>query len=376
MERILYLHIGGPKTGTKTLQVFFYKNRQVLRDRGYLYPGRGLNHLDICNELMKHDVSHVRPLSGLSVMRWIEEVEISGCPSCIISAECLAFRGCADRLRELLSSSCRVKVIYYARRQDELIESRYNQFVKAPLYRMEEKLDEDLVDSFYERVDFDHLKVITPWAEAFGKDNVIVRCFEDIQMPNGIIEDFTRTIGLSLDDTLKLPATRMNKSLDIHHTEFIRLCNRAFKDMPEINDYLDLKHFKESRALNHLSEQHRLSPTTRITILDHYEESNRQFAREYLGREDGRLFYAPWPDPQEPWEPYRGLTPEEMVPIFTEMIYTAEMRQKEEIQKHELQPLTSCLEILNYFLKTVMLLIPRGIKQYFQEKNDRWYNRK
>lgn len=170
-------------------------------------------------------------------------------------------------------------------------------------------------------------------------------------MPNGIIEDFTRTIGLSLDDTLKLPATRMNKSLDIHHTEFIRLCNRAFKDMPEINDYLDLKHFKESRALNHLSEQHRLSPTTRITILDHYEESNRQFAREYLGREEGRLFYAPWPDPQEPWEPYRGLTPEEMVPIFTEMIYTAEMRQKEEIQKHELQPLTSCLEILNYFLK-------------------------
>ena len=46
---------------------------------------------------------------------------------------------------------------------------------------MEENLDEDLVDSLYKRVDFDHLKVITPWAEVFGKDNVIVRCFEDIQ---------------------------------------------------------------------------------------------------------------------------------------------------------------------------------------------------
>ncbi|RPI39682.1 MAG: hypothetical protein EHM53_04875 [Methanoregulaceae archaeon] len=376
MERILYLHIGGPKTGTKTLQNFFYKNRQALRDRGYFYPGRGLNHLDICDELGEHNVSRIRSLPGLSVMRWIEEVEISSCPSCIISAECLAFRGGAKKLRELLSSSCRVKVIYYARRQDELIESRYNQFVKAPVYRMKENLDEDLVDSFYERVDFDHLQVITPWAEIFGKDNVIVRCFEEIQMPNGIIEDFTRIIGLSLDDTLKIPATRMNKSLDIHHTEFIRLCNRAFKDMPEINDYLDMKHFKENRALNHVPVQHRLSPTTRIEILNHYEESNRQFAREYLGREDGRLFYAPWPDPQEPWEPYRGLTAEELVPIFTEMIYTAEMRQVRVIQKKDLQPLTSCLEILNYFLKKVMLLIPGRIKQYFQEKNDRWYNRK
>ena len=58
------------------------------------------------------------------------------------------------------------------------------------------------------------------------------------------------------------------------------------------------------------------------------------------------------------------------------MVHTAEMRQKQEIQNHELQPLTSCLEILNYFLKKIMLFIPGGLKQYFQEKNDRWYNRK
>ncbi|MFA5268683.1 MAG: sulfotransferase domain-containing protein [Methanoregula sp.] len=376
MEKTLYIHIGGPKTGTTTLQDFFSRNRQVLRDRGFFYPGSGLNHLGICRELMNQTVSGIKSLPGLSVMKWIDEVEKSDCPVCLISAECLAFMGGAEKLRELLSSSPQVKIIYYARRQDTLIESRYNQFVKASIYRMKENLDENLVDSFYRRVDFDHLQVITPWADEFGKENVIVRCYEESQMPSGIIEDFARIIGLSLDHTLEIPKKRMNASLDIHHTEFIRLCNRVFNDRPEINDYLDREQFRESLVFKHLPMQHRLAPKIRIEILNHYEPSNQQFAREYLGREDGRLFYAPWPDPSEPWEPYQGLTPEEIVPIFTEMIYTSEMRQKREIQKKELQPLTSCLEILNYFLKKVMLLIPGGIKQYIQVKNDHWNNRK
>lgn len=374
--RTLWIHIGGAKTGTTALQHFFSINRQVLMMRGYLYPGRRESHWGIATELDLLHEGGVFPGMPHQLNALLDEITGSLCPHSIISAEDLAGTGGAATLRSLVPDTITVKIIYYARRQDDLIESRYNEFVKNPIYRLKECLDEKLVDSCYQRRDFDHLKVIEQWAGAFGKDNVIVRCYEKNQLHGGgIIEDFTGIIGISPDNSMKMPHERVNKSLDIHHTEFIRLCNAHFQDMPEINDFLYRKLFNGSQAMSQLPGRHRLSPETRIGILDHYEESNRQFARDYLGREDGHLFYAPRPDPSEPWEPFQGLTVEDLVPLFTEMIYAIDMRQKQELQKHELQPLTACLEIVNYFLKKFMAIIPRGIKQYVQEKTDRWYNR-
>jgi hypothetical protein len=77
--------------------------------------------------------------------------------------------------------------------------------------------------------------------------------------------------------------------------------------------------------------QHLLSPQQRRDIISPFEESNAKVAREYLGRSDGRLFYAPLPDLQEPWKPYEGLTMEKIVPIFIQMIFNINKRyQKQE----------------------------------------------
>ena len=40
MARRVYLHIGLPKTGTTYLQTAMWHNRPLLRERGFLYPGR------------------------------------------------------------------------------------------------------------------------------------------------------------------------------------------------------------------------------------------------------------------------------------------------------------------------------------------------
>lgn len=43
MEK-LYLHIGSPKTGSTSIQEVFAKNRSGLREQGYIYPGKGVDH--------------------------------------------------------------------------------------------------------------------------------------------------------------------------------------------------------------------------------------------------------------------------------------------------------------------------------------------
>lgn len=42
--RKVYLHIGAPKTGSTSIQEVFAKNRSNLREQGYIYPGKGLDH--------------------------------------------------------------------------------------------------------------------------------------------------------------------------------------------------------------------------------------------------------------------------------------------------------------------------------------------
>ena len=66
--------------------------------------------------------------------------------------------------------------------------------------------------------------------------------------------------------------------------------------------------------------------TRRIEILQRCEESNRKVAREFLGRADGVLFREPWPSPDEPFQPYGGLTTEKLVPILLHILQKQDER--------------------------------------------------
>ena len=62
-----------------------------------------------------------------------------------------------------------------------------------------------------------------------------------------------------------------------------------------------------------------LSPQERVEILRRYKSGNLKVAQNYLKREDGRLFYEPWPDVEKSFEPYPGLS-EATVRNITEFI--------------------------------------------------------
>ena len=39
----VYIHVGTPKTGTSAIQVFFTKNRKLLKEKGVCYPNLGFD---------------------------------------------------------------------------------------------------------------------------------------------------------------------------------------------------------------------------------------------------------------------------------------------------------------------------------------------
>ena len=212
---------------------------------------------------------------------------------------------------------------------------------------------------------FDHTRVITPWAEAFGRDNVIIRCYEIRQMQGDIIRAFAAATALSIDETFSRPGEKINSSLDRYHTEFIRLCNQAFFDAPEINDFFIGHRFHQSRFFENRPKQNLLSPKARIQILENYEGSNQHIAREYLGRDDGHLFYDPWPDPDDLWEPPRSITAEDLAPIITEMITNLDLQQRKK------EPLGTLLRYLNKAAKKGKSIVPHAIRRAIGIRADR-----
>src|SRR5882724_4089086 len=98
MRKQLYLHIGFPKTGTTSIQMWLTENATALAAHGVLYPATGRGR-------QEHDYGHhqlprglvTKPLSELAVM-WPdmtnlrEEVDNSPGSTIIVSSEDFATR--------------------------------------------------------------------------------------------------------------------------------------------------------------------------------------------------------------------------------------------------------------------------------------------
>jgi len=324
----LYLHIGAHKTGTTAIQKFLSMNRDNLKKKGYLYPGIHDAHHFIPEKILMGNQLHDDSKNHIEQL--FKEIQSSDLKNIIISSE--NFENLKEKvpeLKNLLKNKFDCKIIYYVRRQDERLESLYRGNVKNPTNRLQDTLAE-----YYTKFDTvsDYYSLLSPWREAFGEKNIFVRVYEKGQLPHGIYQDFLTIIGLEWDNNLNIPTNQINRGLGWDLTEIIRLCNIQFPNDPNLHQFL-VRNLSKVQINEKEKNYYGLSPQQRRNIVKHYDKSNVKVAREYLGREDGRLFYAPLPDPNEPWEPYEGLTIEEIVPIFTQMLYNMDLKYQKKFRK-------------------------------------------
>lgn len=317
----LYLHIGTSKTGTSSIQNFMAGNLRILwRSCSCLYPnmkgrhflnGNFINHMSLFNSCDEKTIL-------LKIRQAVSFSKKNGKKKIVLSAESLFESGEGLELAKKILSipDVSLKVIVYLRRQDTWLESAWKQWG----YKISDNRD---IYDYIQKRDCNWYTRLKIWENAVGKERLIVRCYEKEQLPEGLIADFLSLIGIDYHSHAWIEQADLFKGFQRDVMEIIFL-NKDFCDGVSDNRLQNFfeRNLEETFQKESFKSYSFLSPTDRIQILKRYEDSNRSIAIEFLKREDGMLFTEPWPSETDPWEPYRGLTIESVVPVFMYMLYS------------------------------------------------------
>lgn len=291
-----------PKTATTALQTFLPLNQKLLNRHGFVYPdmpfhfeGVGIRRNGHFLTFWTRRKDHPEWKKGFSVV----EKAFKKYDNVILSDENLWSRQRLQKFwgrvkRKFRRMDVQIKVIVYLRRQDEQVESHWNQKVKSFKVHIDTPFDEYMNSGGYDYMPFDYDASLDRIADRIGKENLIVRVFERQQFEGGtIFSDFLDAIGLSFTDEYQLPEYTSNVRLPDNAVEIKRWVNPLFLN----DDVFDFYSESISETFGMASQKERprprtsmFSPQERAAFMERYKEGNAYVAREYLGRADGVLF--------------------------------------------------------------------------------------
>ena len=293
----IHLHIGMSKTGTTYIQQVFEKNRSVLKQQGLLFPpitmragGFSAGHTDL--------LSLKSQLNGKDLLNWVsDELEnTTNIRNILFSSEYLVAK--PDQLERLkkLFEDFDVQVIVYLRRQDEWLDSIYKEHTEGRhsfnTLRAERFAEEQQI------LELDYEKLLKPIVDIFGQESIAFRVYEQEQLKQGLLCDFAQLVDVDPQvlSTTDIPS---NPSAALEDVELMRILNKLSYSGKSNYDEFAMEVMQILYEDTHKKKK-ALSPSVRIKVLDRYKQSNKRFANQYFGREN--LFFAPLPDPNEPWE--------------------------------------------------------------------------
>jgi len=287
-KKTVYFHIGTHKTGTTALQSFFVANKDILKNKGFIY--------DFYNEQeMNQGYLAFKP------EKW-DDIKLDTSLNYIISGE--------DFYSHILNSSniindklidFNIHFIVYFKRQDLMIQSVYNQLVK--MHGFTKNISTEI------NYNFNYYQFTQNLKDKFPEAKLTVKVYEKRQFKDGnIFNDFLNILGLDLTNEYKIEKKVVNPSLTTEKMEFTRYINML--DLP-IGFRTQISRLIINSALNSnevslFRKQDLISPQEAKMLLEKYKEENEKIAKEFLGREDGKLFYDEVEEDQN-WKPFPGL---------------------------------------------------------------------
>ncbi|MEQ9692883.1 hypothetical protein [Shimia sp. SDUM112013] len=308
----LYLHVGFPKTATTTIQNFLANNDKALAEKGWLYPKSGRQYVAhhtlgnffrpvLLDWIPKKDPSKVKA-------DLLAELEKSGCDNVIMSTEALVSVPWIKKVRDYFDDFD-VSVVFFLRRQDQWLESAYQEELKngPDVHTKEEYL------ALREHA-LDYLKKLTDWGNVFGNDHMHITVFEKGDEQQPVERQFLESIGAPFSEEFTPPQLQ-NSRLNRDCLAFFTMMKEQRRIGPRLKLYKDILGEYSAKHPDPKEWKYFWSPQERSALLEKYEEANAEVAKTFLGRSDGQLFQGPPVSLDEAWEPYPGLTAEKAVEI-------------------------------------------------------------
>ncbi len=292
----LYIHIGQPKTGTSAIQAFLTINRNELRSRGLYYPaleaeqairdknsalgGNAIYGLQLFRCLAS-DMSRIQMDYIDRIKNMFEKDE-----RILLSDEGLwedspiIYENIKTLLRS--ESDIDIKIIVYLRRQDERLESEWNQAVQTQAYTgtcIEFAENKDLWD-YYSK-----LKIIE---EVVGKENMVIKLYESekFSAEDSIFKDFLSIFEIKNMEEFKMPEYQVNPSLSKNIVEIKRILNFVPSVMlldDEMRKVLNEKTVFVRNTESIVKAPAILNYNERKRILNKCREGNEKIGQEYFG---------------------------------------------------------------------------------------------
>jgi len=279
----IFLHVGRGKTGSTAIQAFMAKQSERLSHDGIHYiqsdgGDRGSGHQQFAKSFILSPPEYMIPAINPKEVREKIASEIceSASQSIVISSENfpLADANAVIEFLHDLPVKVTVKVILFARTQDELLESEYNQMVK--LKRVTKSAQEYFAQDFSGA---DFFEEATKWESLVGQTNTICRIYDGKN--GGVIEQFLNCLPGPLRQTkgqaTVVAASQENRSLGMLALTTVRLLNNI-----EIEDRTALyRHLVDQFNGGDLPAVLFNSDSAR-TIRDSYADSNTKFLQRYF----------------------------------------------------------------------------------------------
>lgn len=271
----LYLHIGHPKAGSTTLQKFLFINWTKLRKAGVKIPTTSL-------DLATADNPPGNPLWALkqaydsntlsALERWIDAVKQQKpeASKLIISSEAL-FDPSKAYLFSALARRIPIHLIYYIRRQDDLLLAAWRQWGLKRGLSLAELVERRITN---DQPNFEN--IIEVWQNELALASCHVRFVGTPFLKDGdLVSDFCTQLDLKHE--LLKPVSRQNESLDGRLLHYMSRQPEFFSS-PHDNRILDLLTDPNPKATK---VRAKLSRNQFRDIRDHFEPGNQRLLTRF-----------------------------------------------------------------------------------------------
>ena len=375
-KRIIFLHIGQPKTGTSSIQKYCESNSHLLAKQGLIYElmpfvynrtgqRRNAHFLatGVPDDQNSKKAEKRRKIKDAQIKQGLAIVEEQLTRGNVLLTDERLWNYLApydyDALHIMLDFAAEhnavLKVIVYLRAQDAWIASLYHQNIRAG--RVTTRWN-DYINNVPDTTQLNYDKACRELAELVGRENLIVRVYDRAQFPDGRVEsDFMKALGIEITDEFVTPKEETNASLTNNYAEMTRIMNPLIQQKGVTEADGRIFEFSAVYCSKKFGEQKKtnlLTPEQKKMLEEKYGESNRILNEEFLNGME--LSFKPQKD-LPVWEPDNETRYEET------MLFLGRILLQQQQRISELEKLIYDRTGFKGFLRS----IKRGIKNLFKK---------